>query len=48
MSSLMAQMMRQTAPFADDTKLGGVGDTSYECPAIQRDSDWKNESIESL
>lgn len=35
----MACMMRQTAPFADDTKLGGVGETSDECAAFQRDSD---------
>lgn len=35
----MTWMMRQTAPFADDTKLGGVGETSDECAACQRDSD---------
>lgn len=44
----MAWMMRQTAPFQGDTKLGGVGDTFGECAAIQRDSDWRNESTESL
>lgn len=41
-------MMRQTALFADDTKLGGVGDMSDECAAIQRDSNWRNQPTKSL